>query len=250
MKRPLHLLQVVACASLIRPCALTQAALPQQSSSDTNRKYAHVVPGALLEDFPDLSQDDKTKVDKLPAPRTGPALMTPFDSRCISIARPVRYTLCLFLNVTQRDSNGDDHLLGVWDRWIDQREMLYSGGDMCPHGVARNATIRVECGMSELTLRDATEPSLCSYALTLNLPIACDALHASVDESWISMAAATGSDNDVDDVSCREARTILEEELKHLRRELAKHENVPEDPSVPLNEPFIPVAADSELSIV
>lgn len=243
---PLELHKVVVCASVICHCALTQAGLPQRSSSDGSRKHAHIVPGALPEKFPDLtSQVDSGKVDKPPAPRTGPALMTPLGSRCISIARPVRYTLCLFLNVTQRDSNGDDHLLGVWDRWIDQREMLYSGGDMCPHGVARNATIRVECGMSDFALRDATEPSLCSYALTLNLPIACDALYASVDDSWTSLAnAATGSDNDVDDNSCQKARTLLEEELTHLRRQLANYENGGENSRDSLDEPTTPGSSE------
>lgn len=42
------------------------------------------------------------------------------------------------------DSNGESHVLGIWDQWLHD-ELTYTDGDVCPNGQARNTTVKLEC---------------------------------------------------------------------------------------------------------
>ncbi|KAJ8609647.1 hypothetical protein CTAYLR_006297 [Chrysophaeum taylorii] len=178
------------------------------------RKTAHVVRGS----FP--MAEEAAWVYPVVAPIQGPALVTSLRSRCVAMVRPSHYTVCLFENVTQRDSNGDTHVLGIWERWSSENVMRYVGGDPCPNGVPRNATVTVRCGMSSLAVKDAEEPSMCSYALSLDVPIACDVFYSSADNSWRNepLAPADASTN-----SCEKGVAELRDELDQVRRDLERH---------------------------
>ena len=78
--------------------------------------------------------------------------------------------------MTQTDSNGEPHLLGVFRGYADTA-MRFGDGDECPDGVRRNVSVDMRCGARALALRDVSEPSMCAYRLTLDVPIDCALIH-------------------------------------------------------------------------
>lgn len=111
-----------------------------------------------------------------------------FEGECYNIQSGVfEYEKCPYGNATQRDEAGSV-LVGEWQGWADDNDtgpatvrssgeskyiMRFGNGDMCGE-TPRALTVLLECGAEDEILSES-EPSVCSYAMRMSSPLACDA---------------------------------------------------------------------------
>ncbi|XP_066508202.1 glucosidase 2 subunit beta-like isoform X2 [Hoplias malabaricus] len=99
-------------------------------------------------------------------------------SRCVQMSvSEYMYTLCPFSQVTQKNSEGSEVILGKWSGWIGPpdapyTQMKFDEGDACWQGPKRSTVVSVVCG-TETDLRSVKEPSRCLYSMELHTPAAC-----------------------------------------------------------------------------
>ena len=173
---------------------------------------------------------------------SGPALLVAFAGRCGLSAGREQYKICLFENATQRDSNGDDHLLGVWDSWEDDH-MLYTQGDPCPNGSPRNLTLFLACAQkisstgiiennnpSYFDVVNPSEPSMCNYEATLRVPIACDLFDLRAAQDYLEKQHLSEEDRLRQELGATRSQVdVLRGENHQLRLALAEACPTPAD---------------------
>merc|ERR1712113_979746 len=77
------------------------------------------------------------------------------------------YKICFFDSAMQGSV-----LLGSWKGWTGPKEALFTDGNECPGGLARQCMVEFQCGESVEVL-DIMEPSRCYYKATVSHPGAC-----------------------------------------------------------------------------
>jgi len=78
------------------------------------------------------------------------------------------YELRVFESASQGSTS-----LGNWDGWLEPlKKMSYKGGKRCWGAGDREATVTVDCGITNV-VEQVDEPSTCSYTMVLRTPAAC-----------------------------------------------------------------------------
>ena len=157
-------------------CASVAAVAAAASQSIRLKRGAEAADLRMEDDF----DDDDGGLAPSPSAAIGPPALAAFARTCASTFKG-DYGACFFENATQVDDNGETHLLGVFRGW-DGSALLFGDGDACPGPILRNATVAVHCGADALLLRDATEPTMCAYAMHLDIPVACETLAYGADD--------------------------------------------------------------------
>ncbi|KAM3171659.1 hypothetical protein ACTXT7_016166 [Hymenolepis weldensis] len=159
-----------------------------------------------LSDSPDYSDDESHHLPDSKSyvtpeskpidygPDNGFMMLTEPSNGCLEYSdKQYTYSLCAFNEIRQRNLGspaGSGTLLGRWKEWVGHpedsinwtkqekleklpyNEMLYDGGEICWNGPSRSAKVKVTCGV-ETKLLSASEPSRCTYVMTLETPAAC-----------------------------------------------------------------------------
>jgi hypothetical protein len=100
------------------------------------------------------------------------------EAPCLRLTKEHGYEVCIGQTIKQsvggfQQSNALIMSLGTFAKW-ENTEQRYTSGDTtgCPGSKARSAVVAFVCA-SELRFLDVTEPTVCSYRLTIGVPEVC-----------------------------------------------------------------------------
>ena len=123
-------------------------------------------------------------------PKTRGFTQAPMDAAlaetCIDLLeRPFTYRVCFGSTVEQRENSETRSLGTLYRHDAVSRTWHYVGGDPCGD-TPRRAIVTAACGVAT-EIKSVDEPEMCSYALRVATPAACD-------DAWAATLPATAAD--------------------------------------------------------